>query len=239
MLFYSHIIECNVSLESENRTFGGRFNFRLRNQHRQARNAETRGKEPSLTRQESLTSRRSSGAQVLDERSGLDKAGRKELSDSALLNNTEHTIEGGEDLLAVPPPWRQYGKTKNEKSQNLEVPNILGSPYFWDMRGRLRFDCECIEFEWPDGSFLGYRRYLGRVYHDSFFFQGASFNVGDFVWVTQGGERYLSRIISAFQATRSFIGYWDSRRRKRELQKRGLYNKIVYLTGFHLFSLIL
>jgi hypothetical protein len=53
--------------------------------------------------------------------------------------------------------------------------------------------------------------------------RGVQHNVGDFVWKTEGEEKKLYRILSAFQATKSWMGYWSKRREKvkEELQKRG------------------
>jgi hypothetical protein len=57
---------------------------------------------------------------------------------------------------------------------------------------------------------------LGRVYYDSFELSGELFNVGNFVKIDDSS---LYKLISAFQATKSFVGRWNSL--KDEIQSRG------------------
>eukprot|EP00978_Attheya_sp_CCMP212_P035825 scaffold158261_cov62-Attheya_sp.AAC.1 len=110
--------------------------------------------------------------------------------------------------------------------------------HYYDTMGKLHLDPET--FHWgteettlEDDTFLAYDQKLGRIYHNSFTLNGASFEVGDFVKQKSSstGTTDFFRVVGAFQATRSFVGVWSDldrtektgskNRRKEEIQKRG------------------
>jgi hypothetical protein len=134
------------------------------------------------------------------------------------------------------PPGRHRKERKSLESRSPEIQrdelallddvDYSGLPkhlFYWDTLGETR--TRGVDFSWPTdvGSFLGYREKVGRVYYRSFTLRGHKYTVGDFVWKTESEERGVYRILSAFQATKSYMGYWSKKRehQKEELQKRG------------------
>jgi hypothetical protein len=134
------------------------------------------------------------------------------------------------------PPGRHRKERKSLESRSPEIqtdelallgyvdyPGLPEHLFYWDTLGETR--ARGVDFSWPtdEGSFLGYREKLGRVYYRSFTLRGHKYIVGDFVWKTESEERGVYRILSAFQATKSYMGYWSKKRehQKEELQKRG------------------
>lgn len=90
---------------------------------------------------------------------------------------------------------------------------------FWETLGSVNCPHHC-NFEWDDSSFIGWRSGLGRAYYGSFRLNGITWQVGDFLWIKEGEQHEeLHRIVSAFQALKSFIGNWENP--DDELQKRG------------------
>ena len=89
--------------------------------------------------------------------------------------------------------------------------SLLTLPDFWDTLGQIR--PISTDFIW--GKPIGYRRHMGRAYFDSFELFGKWIRVGSFVKM----EKQYYKIISAFQATRSFVGRWNTK--SDELQNRG------------------
>lgn len=142
---------------------------------------------------------------------------------------------GGSDVLrrSIPPRRRRLRRKKLQtRSPDIQPDELVGetehqglsSPlYFWNTLGEVR--SRGVSFSWPTDSEagLGYSNSLGRVYYKSFLLRGMQFFAGDFVWRVENGERSLHRILSAYQATKSFMGYWSMKamRQKEELQKRG------------------
>ena len=110
--------------------------------------------------------------------------------------------------------------------------------HYWETLGHTHDPPEGYEFEWcPDeastnSGYVGFRSKLGRAYYDSFRLNGTTWNVGEFVYIKEEGEvsggsiEDLCRIVSAFQATRSFIGQWNSPGEDVELQNRGTYTHV-------------
>lgn len=136
-------------------------------------------------------------------------------------------------LLPLLPRTRRYGKRKDLLSRDSLVDlvqcagDIDGIEYqadFWDTLGSTRN--KRVSFSWTysdqQALFLGYREHLGRVYYDSFTLRFHPFRVGDFVWKTDDGEKGLFRIVSAFKATRSYMGFWDNKGKQELIQKRGM-----------------
>ena len=138
--------------------------------------------------------------------------------------------ESIDPLLPLLPPTRRYGKRKDLLSRDSLVECASGldgiecQADFWDTLGRTRN--KLVSFSWTSfdeqALFLGYRKYLGRVYYDSFTLRCHPFRVGDFVWKMDDGEKGLFRIVSAFKATRSYMGFWDKKGKQEVIQKRGM-----------------
>ncbi|KAI2498566.1 hypothetical protein MHU86_15910 [Fragilaria crotonensis] len=133
--------------------------------------------------------------------------------------------EGEEDMPAAglrrplepfPPKRKKMRRKSTFCRRKLEADEFVGrclltSPDFWDTLGQIR--PKSSDFAW--GKPIGYRRHMGRAYFDSFVLFGKRIQVGSFVKMD---EQYY-KIISTFQATRSFIGRWSTR--TDELQNRG------------------
>ena len=157
-------------------------------------------------------------------------------AESALTNATAQN----NPLLPWKPSTRLYPQSKNLMTRNTEIHAKVGLRHkssrkqcerrplnYWETLGQVRN--KEVDFAWPreKNSFLGYRKELGRVYYDSFRFRGVKYLVGDFVWVTESvgskTQKRLCRIVSSFQALKSFMGYWSRKRSgiKEEIQKRG------------------
>jgi hypothetical protein len=89
----------------------------------------------------------------------------------------------------------------------------------WQTLGSIHKPTGC-HFEW--GEYIGFRSEIGRAYHDSFTLEGEKWHVGEFVWIKEGTfNEELFRIVSAFQAMKSFVGKWVNP--DDELQKRGTF----------------
>jgi hypothetical protein len=89
--------------------------------------------------------------------------------------------------------------------------------HYWQTLGSIHTESG-VEFKW--GEYIGFRSQIGRAYYDSFTLKGENWQVGDFVWMKEGKfKKELYRIVSAFQAMKSFIGQWI--KPDDELQKRG------------------
>jgi hypothetical protein len=138
--------------------------------------------------------------------------------------------ESIDPLLPHPPPTRRYRDRKDLLSRDSlvecagDLDGIERQADFWDTLGRVRN--KRVSFSWTSSDkqavSLGYRKSLGRVYYDSFTLRCHTFRVGDFVWKMDDGEKGLFRIVSAFQATRSFMGFWDKKWEQELVQKRGM-----------------
>ena len=125
------------------------------------------------------------------------------------------------------PPKRVYRKKKSVFAgslRNLERAEFGGSGFltslaFWDTLGKPR--AGAYTFAW--GKAIGYRSQMGRVYYDWFQLGSNTIRVGDFVKLTQDGRKQgkgeFFKVVSAFQATRSFVGRWNSA--SEQLQNRG------------------
>ena len=104
-------------------------------------------------------------------------------------------------------PWmnQQSESPGNGTTNHTSSPNYC----FWDTLGGTRSDED--DFSWlllVDQPPLGYRAELGRVYFETFRFLDEDYRVGSFVRKLENQTNYLFRIISAFQATKSFLGYF-------------------------------
>ena len=125
-------------------------------------------------------------------------------------------------LEPLPPKRKRLGrKSIFCRRRKLDPDEFHGSqslsmPDFWDTLGNIRPKTDI--FSW--GKSIGYRRHMGRVYFDSFKLCEKTLRVGDFVSIKDKFHRdEFFRIVSAFQATRSFVGRWM--KKEEELQNRG------------------
>lgn len=156
------------------------------------------------------------------------KQGPKRPEKPKRVTETVVLRESIDPLLPHPPPKRKYGNRKDLLSRDslVDLDGIESQADFWDTLGPPRYKQVSFSWNYSDepAVFLGYRKSIGRVYFDSFTLRCHPFRVGDFVWKTENGEKGLFRIVSAFQATRSFMGFWNKRdeKLKDELQKRGM-----------------
>jgi hypothetical protein len=139
------------------------------------------------------------------------------------LNNRVIKLEN------TPPPSPQHS---DDESNVILDPLLPGQPPtaanrgrqpFWNTLGATHADPE--EFSW--GSPIGWRMGLGRAYYASFKLRGLELKPGDFVvrheTLDSGVVQEVFQILSAFQAMKSWVGHWNSKKSKEEneLQKRG------------------
>jgi DEAD/DEAH box helicase len=169
-------------------------------------------------KQKKVKSKKSS--EIDDSLNHMKKEEKIDLADFPFFSDDEVKYKKRRDLDPLPPKRkRQRRKSlfcgpRRLQTEEFEGGNkfSLSSLYFWDTLGETRPKSD--DFSW--GRPIGYRRHMGRVYYDSFELSGELFNVGNFVMIDNSS---LYKLISAFQATKSFVGRWNSP--KDEIQTRG------------------
>lgn len=126
------------------------------------------------------------------------------------------------------PPRRRYLKRKSlfpgtdGTQRKLQQDELIGyastqSYSFWQTLGKTR--CIGYDFKWK-GKPLGYRSSMGRVYYESFVLNGTEIGVGNIVRFSE--SEAILKVVSAFQATKSFVGFWPDRKTRAEVQNRGI-----------------
>lgn len=144
-------------------------------------------------------------------------------------------VKAREELDLEEPPKKIRSKYSRKKSllkpssavrpeelSRCKLPNGTVVEHYWQTLGCIHTNG--VDFEW--GKYIGFRSQIGRAYFDSFTLKGKNWQVGDFVWIKEvkegtEDEEELFRIVSAFQAMKSFIGMWNNP--DDELQKRGTF----------------
>jgi hypothetical protein len=101
----------------------------------------------------------------------------------------------------------------NDKKRNRER-NALG---------RLRTR-RGVDFSWSSSSPIKTNEHLGRCHFDGFTLGKDKFVVGDMIRMeTKYSPEAIYRIVSVFQATKSFSGIWH-KGNWQEIQKRGMFD---------------
>ena len=173
----------------------------------------------------------------------------KQSGSSAKLTSggREGEEEGDDDIeLQFEPPPRRIYHIRTELNDNRHdetavdaTVNIPNSMYqtLGQTRYLRQYTKEHFQFKYfseRDGfpQAIGYRPSLGRVYYPAFTFGSLDYQVGMFVELSDNGVQAISsnckqlmvhKILSVFQATKSWQGVWSVEGRKDELQKRGAY----------------
>jgi hypothetical protein len=143
--------------------------------------------------------------------------------------NATPSVKAREELDLDLPPTKKpamYSRRKSlhapssavrpEELSRCKLLNGTTVEHYWQTLGSIHTDG--VDFEW--GEYIGFRSQIGRAYYDSFTRKGKKWQVGDFIWMKEGTlKKELYRIVSAFQAMKSFIGKWINP--DDELQKRG------------------
>jgi hypothetical protein len=89
--------------------------------------------------------------------------------------------------------------------------------------GHLR-DREGINFAWTGYAFPEENKEIGRVYFPGFSLRNKKFVIGDIVTIkTAEVKKTVCRIVSTFQATKSFTGHYHNYEGLVEIQKRGAF----------------
>lgn len=143
----------------------------------------------------------------------IDRKGGKVSWSSAAEEQTDNvrSQDHRDRLSRTCPPRREYRRSKQWTKANFNLGQTLGTP-----RQREGTDLELHDF-------LGFRNSLGRVYYKSFSLKNdlcqGTFRVGCSVLLAteEYEEPTCHRIISIFQATRSYVGQWYG---TQEIQKR-------------------
>jgi hypothetical protein len=146
----------------------------------------------------------------------------------------DEMLQDEKDELAPLPPQRRYHQRKSiwEVSKPLKPDELvfgeegqLTSTYFFHQTlGRTRLS-NCNSFTW--GNPLGYRQLVGRVYYASCIWNDVVLKVGTFIRL---GKEVL-KVVSLFQATKSFVGRYQKGSVRKELQNRG--KAYAELVAFH------